>query len=356
MRVAVFGTRKLGYDGLKALIESHHEVVLVVTAAYEITEGYDRLAFSELCREHDIPFRFGETGYLPQLRKAEPDIGVSLYWRRLLGKGPVGVPKYGFLNVHAGDLPRYRGFASSIWQMLAGEKIAAVTIHEVVPDEADSGAILWKGRKRIEATTTIQELHDSLFGQAVEALPEVLDGIEEGSIYKGDQQSPMGNPEPLYSYPRLPQDGLIDWEQSAEQISLLIRAVGRPYPGAFTFIMGDGNADPAKQDEVSRLTIWKAHVLCPPRLFIGVPGHIVKNDKETGESWVLTGDGILVIEELQRDGKDSPEPAGKFFHSVQLRLGNPNPEMFMRLQERVTHLEGQVKTMVEIFQSGAGVL
>ncbi len=350
MKVAVFGTRKLGYDGLKALIASHHEVVLVVVGESEITEGYPRVEYEKLCREKGIICRhlLSQADMALLLEQTGAEVGISLYWRRLFGERVTSVPKHGFINVHCGPLPRYRGFASSVWQMLDGSNRAYVSIHEIVPGEADSGAVLREMWTRIEETATIQEVHDALFEDAIDVLPNILDQIADGRVVRSPQTAT-----PHYSYPRLPQDGLIDWSQPAKKIDLLIRAVGQPYPGAFTFLTGRNSASIREPEEIAKIIIWRAHVLKPGRAFSGVPGHIVKNDEETGESWVLTGKGILVLEEIEVAGSDKTHPAGNFFHSVQLRLGNPRPEITMRLQERVKLLEAQMKSMAEAFRAGA---
>ncbi|UCE62438.1 MAG: hypothetical protein JSU63_09995, partial [Phycisphaerales bacterium] len=58
-------------------------------------------------------------------------------------------------------------------------------------------------------------------------------------------RTPQNHNEATYYPKRTPADGLIDWLQPTDAIYRLIRAVGRPYPGAFSFCEG------------TKVTIWR---------------------------------------------------------------------------------------------------
>ncbi len=338
MRVVVFGTRKLGYDGIKKLIESGHEVVSVVTKQYDITEGYGNWEFAKLCTENNIPMYVGEKlplEVIESIKEANPDIGLSLYWKRLLREEIITIPKHGFLNVHAGSLPQYRGFAASVWQILEGEKMGGCVIHKVVSGEADSGDIVATVTYPIGRATTIKELSGNLFQRALDILPEVLEKIKNGAVYGVPQLECMV----VYSYPRLPRDGEIDWGKSSYEIARLVRALTHPYPGAFTYIQSQSGI--ASDNDVGKLYIWKSRIAIPCHKFVGVPGHVIKNDKATGESYVLTGKGMLVLEEVQI-GDGEPFAPGRVWKSVQMRLGLDMGRHIMQLQERIKTLEADL--------------
>lgn len=94
------------------------------------------------------------------------------------------------------------------------------------------------------------------------------------------------------------EDGKIDWTKSAVEIERQIRAMS-PWPSAFTKVNG------------KNLKIWGAKVIAMfgGDLFSKIPGQ--NPTKSAGKVWVAdetglhvkTGDGILVIEELQLEGK-----------------------------------------------------
>jgi len=121
-------------------------------------------------------------------------------------------------------------------------------------------------------------------------------------------------------------DGKINWNRSTLEIDRLIRATTRPYPGAFTYIY--------EQRIFKRLYIWNAVCVDKKPAFVGIPGHVVKNDPEKGESWVLTGDGILALQEVQVEGGHSFQP-GTRWKSIQMRLGMIPEEAILQLQNRL---------------------
>jgi methionyl-tRNA formyltransferase len=99
-----------------------------------------------------------------------------------------------------------------------------------------------------------------------------------------------GSTDGLRCYPRLPEDGLIHWNDSAVHIHRLVRASSRPFQGAFTYYRG------------SKAIIWKASLVPATSQWLAVPGHIIQIDKTAGTITVATGDGLLMIEEMEWEG------------------------------------------------------
>lgn len=331
MRVIFLGTRKMGYEGLKALLDRGHEVKAVVTEEYEITEGYAAVDFEALAKRHDLPFfqtdRINNEMFAQLFRSLEADVGVSLYWRRLVREPILSSTRYGFLNFHASDLPKYRGFAATSYAILLGDRELGLTVHFMADGAADSGDILLQRRLPLDETTTIATLFEQINPLAVEMMVEALEGIEKGTIRPVRQDESRA----VLALPRLPCDGEIDWGKSAEEIDRLIRAVTRPYPGAFTHFQG------------RRLYIWSAHRLKDPPAFVGPSGHLFRL-LEDGAAWVTTGEGILVLTEVQIEGGKAAAP-GQIFHSVQIRLGMRVSEEVERLRSEVERLKGEVEQL-----------
>ena len=96
---------------------------------------------------------------------------------------------------------------------------------------------------------------------AVKVLSRQLDAILAGTAPRTPQDESLST----YFGGRTPEDGRIDWSRPAREIFNLVRAVTRPYPGAFTDL-GDGR----------RLIVWWARPL--PGESAGEPGEILKQD------------------------------------------------------------------------------
>ena len=109
----------------------------------------------------------------------------------------------------------------------------------------------------------------------------------------------------LRCYPRLPEDGRIDWNRSAEEILHLINASNRPYAGAFC------------EYEDKKLIIWDAGLYDDDENFLAVPGQVAAVGKD-GDIVVITGNGKLKIREIEYDN-DVSKP-GKIIKSIRKRL------------------------------------
>jgi methionyl-tRNA formyltransferase len=113
---------------------------------------------------------------------------------------------------------------------------------------------------------------------ALDLLAECLPAIAAGTL-KARPQSGT----PSYGLQRVPDDGKIDWHRPAADVDRLVRAVGRPYPGAFTEFEGE------------RIFIWQAEPREHPVVF-GAPGQICRLPNEP-DPVVVTGRGIVVVRE-----------------------------------------------------------
>ena len=89
----------------------------------------------------------------------------------------------------------------------------------------------------------------------------------------------------------MPQDGLIDWQKTSLEIDRLIRAVTKPYPGAFTFFEG------------KRMIVWTGKIPKNPRIFEGrIPGRVVGLYPDGVE--VLSGDSSIIIKNINYENQE----------------------------------------------------
>jgi methionyl-tRNA formyltransferase len=334
MKLLVLGTRSLGYHGLKRLLEEQFNVVAVATYDYPITEGFDSAAFRRLCDHYGVPIRVTEQVNAPDfvqwVRDTGADLGLSLYWKRLIGKELIDALPMGFLNLHASDLPRYRGFACHTWAILRGESHYGITLHYMKPSEADSGDIAVQRLLPLGPRTRISDVLSEITSVGVDMVIEYLRLLETGRA----TPRPMRLAEGFFSYPRLTRDGEIDWSQKAETIDRLIRAVTRPYPGAFTYHDG------------KKLVIWEAEPVVPSPPFVGVPGHVVGYQKNGRKgALVTTGEGLLLLTEVQYEGEPTSFNPADRWRSVQIRFGPCLTDELVFLRTKVAELEERLRSL-----------
>jgi methionyl-tRNA formyltransferase len=184
----------------------------------------------------------------------------------------------GTAGFHASLLPRLRGGAPLNWAILSGEKEAGISLF-ALGDGVDDGPIYGQERFPIGLRTTISDIVSAAEAGALAIVEHCLPKIAAGSLKPWPQSG-----EATYCLQRVPEDGAIDWKLSAVEIDRLVRAVSRPYPGAFSWF------------EKKKIIIWATETLdeCPQ--VFGAPGQIVRLPS-VSDLCVVTGAGILVIRE-----------------------------------------------------------
>jgi len=289
MRVLVFAYHKIGYECLKVLIQWNEEIVGVVTHEDDPAEEIWFQSVAKLARKNGLsvftPDNPNTAEFINLLRRLNPELILSFYYRKLLSKEILSVPRLGGLNLHGSLLPRYRGRAPVNWVLVNGETETGVTLHYMV-EKADAGDIVTQKKVPIDIDDTALSLYGKLTNAAVEILKETYPLLKEGKTPRIPQDprlaSKFGG--------RRPDDGRINWNSSALSAYNLIRAVTHPFPGAFTLL------------HERRLYIWKA-VLNSEQSSAqkGFPGKVEAIEKGKGVV-VATGEGCLLVTRMQYEG------------------------------------------------------
>jgi methionyl-tRNA formyltransferase len=162
-----------------------------------------------------------------------PDFLFSFYYRRMLQQALLRVAPRGALNLHGSLLPRYRGRAPVNWAVLNGERRTGATLH-YMDDRPDAGDIVAAQAVPILPDDTAREVFDKVTVAAEVCLDAVLPALVAGTAPRLRNAIERGS----YFGGRTPEDGWIDWSQSAAVVHNLVRAVAPPYPGARTTING----------------------------------------------------------------------------------------------------------------------
>ena len=278
------GTPDVAVPTLKALHQSKHEILLVVTQP-DRRKGRGRKLSAPPVKS--VALELGYDVLQPESVKTDefkttiaalnPDYLVVVAFGQVIPKAVLETPDKAAINLHASLLPKYRGPAPIQWAIIKREKETGVTT--MLMDEGlDTGDMLLTRKVEISNRETSGTLHERLANVGAGLVLETLDKLADGSI------SPVPQDEGQSSYAPLlkKQDGRIDWSRPAKEIESFIRGVN-PWPGAFTFC-----------DE-RRLKIYSAQYLDmetgaePGTVLVGFPC----------ELRVATGDGALVLEEIQ---------------------------------------------------------
>lgn len=283
MRAVVFAYQEIGYVCLEELLGTGADVACLFTHDDDPGEEIWFRRPVELAREYNIPVHtpdnVNDEKWIAAIRDMRPDIIFSFYYRRMIPKAILDIPRIGAFNLHGSLLPQYRGRCPVNWVLIAGEEHTGVTLHFMV-EKPDAGDIVAQKEVAIAFEDDVFSVYMKLVGAARELMQDVLPGLEAGTFARRVQTGPSS-----YFGGRRPEDGLIDWARDSLSIYNLIRAVTHPYPGAFTYLDG------------KRLFIWKAYPenVSPREVAAGT---VISEDPLL----VKTGSGSLRVISLQLEG------------------------------------------------------
>lgn len=235
MKAVVLAYHNIGCTGIKALLDQGFSIQAIFTHKDDPGENVWFDSVEQLAAEHDIPvFAPGNINHplwVERIRGLAPDILFSFYYRSMVGKNILEIPTNGCFNLHGSLLPKYRGRCPVNWVLVNGEKETGVTLHRMTP-RPDDGDIIRQQSIAIAPSDTALSLHRKLATAAQQVLGEALPALLSGNFSGTAQDHAAAS----YFGGRKPADGEIDWHESSANIYNLVRAVTRPYPGAFSYL------------------------------------------------------------------------------------------------------------------------
>lgn len=305
MKIAVLGRSEILYGVAESILQNGHEVTSIVSPLEAPEYRKTSQDFRTLARLNGIPFSSGGTmGELAEfLVIGEPDIGVSVNFPVVISRQVIGSLPLGILNVHGGDLPRYRGNACQAWAILNGEEKIGLCVHKMEGGKLDSGDIISRDYFPLDISTSITAVHQWIIGRSPSLVLEALIALDADPSFVLEKQS-QAMETPLRCFPRRPEDARIDWSRSAVEVVRLIKASSRPYRGAFC-VLND-----------SEVTVWDADIDHSPQRFFAVPGQVIEfgQDRIT----VACGQGAILMLEWEVSGE--AHPTGAVVRSIRDRF------------------------------------
>jgi UDP-4-amino-4-deoxy-L-arabinose formyltransferase/UDP-glucuronic acid dehydrogenase (UDP-4-keto-hexauronic acid decarboxylating) len=314
MKIVIIGRTEILYKTTELLLKNGYEIPVIITAK-EAPE-YTKTAkdFEELAKKIGAKFLYApkftdkEIEVLKKLVIVESVgdkwIGVSMNYTGVIQQEVIDIFDLGILNAHGGDLPKYKGNACQAWAILNGEDKVGLCIHKMVGGELDSGDIIERDYFSININTKITEVLKWMEQKIPHMFLSAINKLSADSNYILEKQS-TDPKDALRCYPRVPEDGRIDWKDSNKKILRLINASNKPYAGAYCFYKD------------KKLTIWDAELYEDNENYCAIEGQIAEI-KDDGSIVVITGKGKLKVNKIEYDnyiGKPS-----KKIRSIRKRL------------------------------------
>lgn len=231
------GTPDFAVPSLKSLLNSNHDVVLVVTGPDKPRGRGQKLLptpIKQVAEEHNIqiyqPPKLKSSEVAQELKKYHADLFVVVAFR-ILPEGIIEIPLKGVINLHSSLLPKYRGAAPIQWALLNGDKETGVTTF-FIEKNVDTGDIILQEKVAILSQDNAGNLHDKLADVGAKLVLKTVDLIASEKVQLNKQTGEVTKA------PKITREMCqIDWKNPAEKIINQVRAFS-PYPGAFTFLHG----------------------------------------------------------------------------------------------------------------------
>ena len=298
LKIIVMGTGPFALPTLKWLMQSEHEVCLLVTRPIADAGKRRKTAanpvrdFAESVSGLPIfaPANINDPDSVQRLAACQADLLFVCDYGQILKNPCLASARLGGINLHGSLLPKYRGAAPINWAVYHGDSVMGVTVIHMTP-KLDGGPELAKRSLKVETHETAESLEPRLAELGVEAVQASLTDLQAW-----DGVSPLGKPQDLNQVTKAPRlrkaQGNLDWTRSAVELLNQVRAF-QPWPGSFTH--------------------WFPTTGQPLRLILHRVSAVEAADQAQSAGTVIrvgqdaivvaTGSGCLAIHELQPAGK-----------------------------------------------------
>jgi methionyl-tRNA formyltransferase len=272
VRLVFLGSPPEAQGSLRALHDAGHEIALVVTQpdrkrgrGGDLVPSPVKKTALELGLPVVTPERCKEA--LDDIAGTGAELGVVVAFGQLIPPSVLAALPSGYVNVHFSLLPRWRGAAPVERAIMAGDAETGVSLMQLEAG-LDTGPVYACRTIPITPDDTAGDLRRRLADLGTELLLSEIDSVP------GATPTPQEGEE-TYAGKLSVEEFAVDWSRPASELARIVMA-GNPKPGAWTTAL--------------RAKAERAEESAEPGTLVG-PGR------------VATGDGLLVLVEVQPEGK-----------------------------------------------------
>ena len=300
-KIVFMGTPEFSLPTLEALIENKFNVVSVYTQPPTKSKRGQKINVSpieEFSKKNKInfknPINLNSDEELKIFKELSPDIVVVVAYGQIISKNFLNITKFGFINIHASLLPKWRGAAPIQRAIMNGDKKIGVSIMKI-EEKLDSGPVLASKEIELGQNATHGEIEKTLSVMGANLLVENLKRLERGnSKFIGQVHS-----EATYAKKIDKDETKINWSLDATKVLAHIHGLS-PSPGAWF------------EYENERFKVLRAKI----STVNGKPSYVL-DDNLT----VACKSNSIQILELQRQGKNK-QTAKEFLLGKKINSGS----------------------------------
>lgn len=284
-RIIVFGCQQIAVDCINNIIKAGGQIVALVTYELPLDKVYGYASVYEIAKKYKIPIYEPDKidkKFIKQIEEINPDLILSVYYRKIFPKALIKIPKLGCVNIHPSLLPYYRGPIPTFWALLNGESKCGVTVH-YIDEGIDTGPIIEQKEIIIKDSYSGFDLNNKAMKVGHKLLMKNINNILYNRAKTKKQKRNIG------SYYGKFNNNLrfINWYKSSKDIYNQVRLLTKPYMGCLTGVL---NKD---------LIIWKIKMVKNnTHPIVASPGKILKLYKN-GSFLVSTTDGSLRVTDYE---------------------------------------------------------
>jgi methionyl-tRNA formyltransferase len=297
MRLGWVGFHVEGLLALRAVLERGFAIEAIVTLrADRAAQRSGAADYAPLGREFGVRVyevaNINDDASLRLLKELSLDVAFVIGWSQIVRSEALRSVHVGMIGAHASLLPYNRGRAPINWALIRGEKQTGNSLMWLA-EGVDTGDLIDQAVIPITAYDTCASLYERVAESNREMILRVLPQLLRGD-HPGRRQPHTGEP----SLPgRWPADGLVDWSLSNLQVYDFVRALTKPYPGAFSWLDG------------RRWLIWQCALL-PGDCFPGaVPGRsmgpVFSPVQSACGQAVACGQGAIVLLQVETENGET---------------------------------------------------
>ena len=289
MKIVFFGTPEFAAETLESLVKTPDINILAVVSQPDKPVGRKKTLTAPPVKVTAEKFNLpviqpqSKRELTEKLENLKADFFVVIAFGMILPPEVLKMPKFGAINVHASLLPKYRGASPIQESLLHGDKETGISIMKM-DDQLDHGPVYLLKKMAIEETNNLETLTKKLSKLSADITPIALQDIKQGHL---SAPIPQNHDRATFCKKIEKEDGIIDWNRSAEEIKNLIRAY-TPWPSAYTFINGK---------KLKILSAETDSIITKPE----------KYEIENGELKIGTGEGRLIPKRVQLEGKNETD-------------------------------------------------
>ncbi|MBN3582287.1 hypothetical protein JYB64_07790 [Algoriphagus aestuarii] len=227
MRIVIFTQSSWSLPSIQKLVQNDQVVGIVVPNK----EVPDREILVEISKNLDLEVYSWDGKEDKEILKwfdhVRADRGLSFGFSYKIPNKIFESFRFGVLNVHFGELPKYAGAAPLFWAMKNGERFVTITYHQI-DENWDAGKKVLEFDVPVFPGEPIGLLASRLATLAANEIEKALLQIElkTGEIIPANSKNDSRPEE---------KDLLIDWKnQTADQVEFLVNAANPHYGGAIT--------------------------------------------------------------------------------------------------------------------------